>query len=434
MNESVNNLAKKISAWAHELLIGWGFESNTASWINMIFLLALAIIIIYGALYLTKFVIKKLFIKLGDVTNLPFFKFLNRNRFPILFARLLPYIIIKALIPIVFIDFPALISISDKLLEIWLVWLIISIIISLVRSGINLLSLRPALRNKPMTSYVQVIQIILYIIGAIIVFSILTGKSPAVFLGAMGAASAILMLVFQDSIKGFVASIQVTSNDIVRLGDWITVSKYGADGDVVEINLTTVKVQNFDKTITTLPTYSLISDSFQNWRGMVDASGRRIKRSLLIKQSTIRFIKEEELPRFKQIQGISAYIDERQKEITEHNNRIGADRTVRVNGRNLTNAGLFRVYTEWYLRTHPGITGNYTMMVRQLEPTPTGIPFEIYAFTNTTDWVDYEGIMADIFDHLIASLKYFDLQIFEYEGEGDLKQLRVEKQRSPLGN
>jgi Small-conductance mechanosensitive channel len=229
------------------------------------------------------------------------------------------------------------------------------------------------------------------------------------------------MLMFKDSIMGFVASIQVTTNDIVRLGDWVTVPKYGADGDVIEINLTTVKVQNFDKTITTLPTYSLISDSFQNWRGMQASGGRRIKRSIIIKQSSIRYIPEEEIPLFKRIQGITRYIEERQAEIQDHNRKIGADRSIPVNGRNLTNAGLFRKYAEWYLQNHPGTHKDMTLMVRQLAPTENGLPFELYVFTNTTQWVAYEYIMADIFDHLIAAVPYFDLQIFERESSKDVR-------------
>ncbi|MDL2241633.1 mechanosensitive ion channel family protein [Bacteroidales bacterium OttesenSCG-928-L03] len=425
MNTTIESLAQKISNWSHDLLSGWGISGEAASWINMAFLFILATVIIYGTLYLTKYLITVLFNKLTHITKFPFFGFLNKNRFPILVARLLPYAIIKGLLPIVFFDFPVLLKLAEKGVEIWLVFLIIHIIVSLIRSSCDLLALRPAYKDKPMTSYIQVVQILLYIIGAVMVFSILTGKSPAVFFGAMGAASAIMMLVFQDSIKGFVASIQVTSNDLVRLGDWITVPKYGADGDVVEINLTTVKVRNFDKTISTLPTYSLISDSFQNWRGMVDARGRRIKRALYIKQSSIRFITDDELPRFEKIQGIASFIQERNEEIAEHNRKIGADRSVLVNGRNLTNGGLFRVYTEWYLKNHPGMKPDYTMMVRQLNPTPNGIPFEIYAFTNTTNWVEYESIMSDIFDHLIATVKYFDLQLFEYEAGGDVKALEM---------
>ncbi|MDR0427897.1 MAG: mechanosensitive ion channel family protein [Dysgonamonadaceae bacterium] len=425
MNEEIIKMANAITKWSHSLLLDWGISFESASYINMLLFLVIAGLLIYVSLYVAKKIIHLLFNNLSKVSKLTFFIFLNRNKFPSLAGLLVPYLLMKILVPIVFHDFPIWIKTGNIVVEIWLIFLIINIIISVIRSACDMLVLRPAFRDKPMTSYIQVLQIILYILGLVIAFSIATGKSPVVFFTAMGAASAVLLLMFQDSIKGFVASIQVTTNDMVRLGDWITVPKYGADGDVIEINLTTVKVQNFDKTITTLPTYALIADSFQNWRGMENASGRRIKRSLFIKQSSIHFIDSEKLSHYKKIQGISKYIDRRQEEIEKHNVSIGADRTIPVNGRNLTNAGLFRVYTEWYLKTHPDTKKEYTMMVRQLNPTATGIPFEIYVFTNTTNWVKYEAIMSDIFDHLIAAVKYFDLQIFEMESGGDVKQVKM---------
>jgi miniconductance mechanosensitive channel len=257
------------------------------------------------------------------------------------------------------------------------------------------------------------------------IFSYLTGKSPIAFFTAMGALSAVLLLMFKDTIMGFVASIQVTTNDMVRIGDWITMSKYGADGDVIEINLTTVKVQNFDKTITTIPTYSLISDAFQNWRGMQESGGRRIKRAIYIKQSTIKFLAPDEVDRFKSIQTLKSYIEHRQKDIDKNNERIGADKSLLINGRNLTNAGLYRKYIDNYVANHSGLHKNMTMMVRQLAPTANGLPLELYVFTSTTKWVDYEHIMADIFDHLLAAARYFDIEIYEMEGSGDVKPIRL---------
>ena len=211
---------------------------------------------------------------------------------------------------------------------------------------------------------------------------------------------------------------------MVRIVDWITMPKYGADGDIIEVNLTTVKVQNFDKTITTIPTYAMISDSLQNWRGMKSAGGSRIKPALILKQNSIRYIADDELERFRKIQGIRDYIDQRQQEIHEHNEKIGADRSLAINGRNLTNGGLFRQYIEWYLHHHPDTHKGFTMMVRQLAPTDTGLPLEIYVFTNTTQWIEYENIMSDIFDHLIAAVKYFDLEIFERETGVDIKEIQ----------
>ncbi|MDR3061368.1 MAG: mechanosensitive ion channel family protein [Dysgonamonadaceae bacterium] len=427
MNGIFGHFASFFSQCTFNKLIEWGISEQIAVYLNTAIMFVFSFILVYIVQYLTRRIIRGIFNKIAQLSHVSFFKYLVNNYFPRYLAQLLPYMIIKKLIPVVFSDFPGLITPLGILTDIYLVFLVILIIMSLVKSGMDLLVEKPVFKDKPMTSYIQVIRLILFLFGIVIIFSIITGKSPTVFFTAMGAASAILLLMFKDSIMGFVASIQVAGNDMVRLGDWITVPKYGADGDVIEINLTTVKVQNFDKTITTLPTYALISDSFQNWRGMQMSGGRRIKRSIIIKQSSIRFVEKDELQRFKKIQGISAYIDNRQVEIDKHNEKIGADRSIPINGRTQTNAGLFRKYAEWYLENHPGTRKDLTLMVRQLSPTEMGLPFELYVFTNTTNWVEYEFIMADIFDHLIAAVKYFDLQIFEREAGGDIKNIIVEK-------
>ena len=242
----------------------------------------------------------------------------------------------------------------------------------------------------------------------------------------MGAASAIMMLVFKDTILGFVASVQVTTNDMVRKGDWITMPKYNADGTVTQITLNTVKVVNFDRTIITIPTYAMISDSFQNWRGMRDVDSRRIKRSLYFKQSSIRFIDREEFPRFLSIQLLEDYILQRQEIIDNYNEKIGADRSISINGRNLTNIGLFRKYTDLYLRSHSNVRQNMTLMVRQLAPTAQGLPLEVYCFASTSNWVKYENTMSDIFDHLISAAPFFDLVIFEENSSNDKRIVVLE--------
>src|SRR5690554_53798 len=412
-----------ISRWTYDWLIGWGAPQSLASYINLAVLLFIVAVLVYLLQFLVRGALRKGFQKITATTKLSFFGYLARNLFPHYLALAVPLSLVKNTIPIVFADFPAWIVPLDALTEIYMVLMIVWILMSIIKSGIDVLKEREPFRDKPMESYIQVVQMIFFLFGAVYLFSTLTGKSPGVFFGAMGAASAVLLLMFKDTIMGFVASIQVTTNDMVRIGDWIEMPKYGADGDVLEINLTTVKVQNWDKTITTIPTYTLISDSFQNWRGMQNSGGRRIKRSLHIKQSLIRFISDEELPRFQKIQGISAYIDERQAEIKRHNLEIGADRSVPVNGRNITNFGLFRIYVNWYLKNHPGTHKGMTMMVRQLAPTEHGMPLELYVFTNTVQWLSYESIMADIFDHLIATVKYFDLEIFELPTGNDVLQI-----------
>ena len=275
--------------------------------------------------------------------------------------------------------------------------------------------------DKPLDSYFQVIAILLYIVCGILIFSELTGKDPYRLLISLGAASAIVMLVFKDTILGFVASIQVSSNDMVRVGDWIEMSKYGADGDVLEINLNTVKVQNFDKTITTIPTYALISDSFKNYRGMQRSGGRRIKRSINIKMRSVRFLDTHEIENLKRIKLLKSYIIERQQEIATYNHTHVDDPTMLVNGRRMTNVGLFREYIKRYLLNNVNTNKRYSIMVRHLQPTEHGLPIEIYTFANSIVWAEYEGIMADIFDHVIAVVPYFHFRAFELPSASDIQ-------------
>jgi miniconductance mechanosensitive channel len=273
--------------------------------------------------------------------------------------------------------------------------------------------------DKPLESYVQVIMIFLWGVAIIFIVYQLTGKDVLSF-ATLGAASAVILLIFKDTILGFVASIQVSVNDIVRIGDWITFDKFGADGTVTDINLATVLVQNWDNTYTTIPTYSLISDSFQNWRGMQESGGRRIKRAILIKQSSIKFLSNEKIEKYKKIQLVKSYIDHRQREISNHNNKVGADKSVLINGRNLTNFGIFRKYIDVYLKENSAVSKDLFSMVRQLQPTSKGIPLEIYCFSSDKRWANYEAIMSDIFDHIIAAVPYFDLEVFEEPTGSDI--------------
>lgn len=428
LNTSMNS----ISRWMHDHLIKWGIATNIAQYVNLFVLLLITVLLLYVTQYLVRRILRIALIKIIKKTRLDFFQHLLENRLPHFLALTAPLIIIKVAIPIVFADFKSMIKPLNHLTDVYLVFIIIWMLMVLIRSTADTLRTRPGFKSKPIDSYLQVIRIILFVIGTVIIFSNLTGKSPIAFFTAMGAISAVLLLMFKDTIMGFVASIQVTSNDMVRIGDWITMTKYGADGDVIEINLTTVKVQNFDKTITTIPTYALISDSFQNWRGMQQTGGRRIKRAIYIKQSGIRFLEPHELQQFKKIQLISNYIDHRQKDIEKSNLRNNADKSLLINGRNLTNAGLYRKYIDNYISNHSGTHKKMTMMVRQLAPTANGLPLELYAFTSTTKWVEYEYIMADIFDHLLAAASYFDLQIYEMEGVGDTKKIRIQHEPQPI--
>ena len=250
--------------------------------------------------------------------------------------------------------------------------------------------------------------------------SILLDKSPWVFLTGMGAMTAVTMLVFKDTILGFVAGIQLAANDMVRPGDWIEMPKYGADGDVIEVALTTVKVRNFDNTITTLPTYALISDSFKNWRGMSEKGGRRIKRAIHIDVTSIRFCTPEMIERFEKIEKLKPYIESKQAELVEYNEREGVDESVLVNGRRMTNIGTLRAYIISYLRDHPKLHKDMTLMVRQLAPTAAGLPLEIYVFTSDVRWTNYEDIQSDIFDHIFATINEFDVRVFQRPTGADI--------------
>jgi miniconductance mechanosensitive channel len=271
----------------------------------------------------------------------------------------------------------------------------------------------PSFKDKPIMSYVQLANIMIYVVAAILIFATILDKDPLALLGALGALTAILILVFKDTILGLVASIQISSHDMVRVGDWVSMPKYGTDGDVLEITLNTVKIQNWDKTISTIPTYAFISDSFKNWRGMTDSKGRRIERSLNIDMTSIKFCTDEEITHYKSVEMLKDYIKSIQSEIATHNVTNSHDKSSLLNGRNLTNIGLFREYAHQYLSANKNLRKDLTLMVRQLEPTENGLPIEVYCFSNNIEWAEYERIQADIFDHLLSSISRFDLEIFQ---------------------
>lgn len=411
--EHISRSTNAISEWSIEFLKNIGISDNWVKYINLIFLLSVVVVLVFVVQYVTRIILHTILSRSARLSKADILENLSKRRFPHFLAMIVPFSLAKGSIPIIFDQFPKTMRFMDKLADIYLIFYVIWLIMSVVNAFSDTLRTKPSLKDKPLDSYVQVVKIIFYIIGFIILFSILTGQNPTVIITGLGAASAILMLIFKDTILGFVASLQVSTNDMVRIGDWITMPKYGADGDVVQITLTTVKIRNFDKTITTIPPYSLVSDSFQNWRGMVDTGGRRLKRSVFIKQSTIRFIREEEIAGLEKIQYISDYIQKKAVEINEYNSRAGADKSLLINGRNLTNMGLYRHYIDNYLRNHPDVHKELLLIVRQLQPTSKGLPLELYFFTATIDWVRYEEIVSDVFDHITAAAGYFDLELYE---------------------
>lgn len=268
-------------------------------------------------------------------------------------------------------------------------------------------------RRFPIRVYVQVLKILLAVGAIILGVSIVTGNSPLLLLSGLGAMMAVILLVSKDSLQGLVAGIQLVSNDMVRPGDWVEIPQHGADGDVVEITLHTVKVQNWDKTISMVPTYALISEGFKNWRGMAESDGRRIKRSIFLDVSSVRFCQPEMIEHFKSIEILRDYVERKEAELSEHNRAHGINEAVEVNGRRMTNVGVFRNYLAAYLSAHPMVNSSMTLIVRQLQPTPQGLPLEVYAFSADKRWVEYEAIQSDIFDHIFAALPQFGLRAFQ---------------------
>jgi miniconductance mechanosensitive channel len=280
-------------------------------------------------------------------------------------------------------------------------------------------------RSRSIRGYVQVLKAFIFVVGGIAILGTLIDESPWKLISGIGALTAIVLLVFKDSILGFVASIQVSVNDMVRIGDWIEMPKYGADGDVVDISIQCVKVRNWDKTITTIPTYALVSDSFKNWRGMQESGGRRIKRSIYIDMTSVKFCSPKMIEKFKKFAFLETYIKEKLTEVEEYNKKMGFDLSQKINGRRLANLGTLRGYIREYLRNHPNVHSGMTLLVRHRPPTEHGLPIEIYVFTNDIRWAEYESIQADIFDHILAVIPEFELRVFQSPSGGDLKDLSV---------
>ncbi|RMB59172.1 mechanosensitive ion channel family protein [Dokdonia sinensis] len=405
---------QKIGHFFYDYLINLGLSENGAKYINALILgiILMTLVIVVDTLF--RKVLRRVAYRISKRSKTNFDDLLIKNRAPRRVAHLLPLYMLLVLLPVVLIDFPE----THRLFSIMLTLVGIVLALRIIRAFLHTLrdyfKTVPGLRDKPIDSYIQVFMIFAWVFMIFFAISLVTPISLKEALTTFGAASAIILLIFKDTILGFVASIQVSINDMVRIGDWVTFDKYGADGDVIEINLATVKVQNFDMTITTIPTYALIADSFKNWRGMTDSEGRRIKRSLLIKQDSIKFLSDDEIERFKKIHLVSSYLSNMEDKIDKMNEESNADKSLLLNGTNLTNVGVFRKYMETYIQGHSAIHKEMLLMCRQLAPTAQGVPLEVYCFSKDKKWENYEYIMADLFDHFLAAVPYFDLELFEY--------------------
>ena len=312
-----------------------------------------------------------------------------------------------------------------RLVDIWLIIVTLFIITSLLNAINKIYESYPVSKNRPITFFIQLIKVFLYTVVVITVVSVLVNKSPEHLIVGLSAFAAVLLLIFKDSILGFVAGIQLTSNNMIRIGDWIQMDKNNANGVVLEVNLYTVKVQNWDMTISMVPTYQLVSESFTNWRGMQESGGRRVKRSINIDMTSVHFCTPEMLAKYRKIQLLKDYVDETEKVVEEYNKEHHIDNSVLVNGRRQTNLGVFRAYLTNYLKNLPTVNQDLTCMVRQLQPTETGIPLELYFFSANKVWVAYEGIQADVFDHVLAIIPEFDLRVFQNPSGADLHRIGV---------
>jgi miniconductance mechanosensitive channel len=308
-------------------------------------------------------------------------------------------------------------AVSVYLICIWL-----GVLFAVLNAVQNIAEHKSRTKGVPIKGFIQAVKLVAVVVALILILAILLGKSPVYLFSGLGALTAVLMFVFKDAILGFVAGIQISANQMVRVGDWIEMPQSSADGDVIDVSLTTVKVQNWDKTITTIPAYNLISQSFRNWRGMSESGGRRIKRNLCFDVSSIGFADEEQLARWQKLDLVRDHLASKREEIAADNEKLGDQANVLGNGRRLTNIGTFRAYTLGYLQSHPHIAKDKTLLVRQLQPTPHGLPIELYCFVNQTAWAFYEGVQADIFDHLLAVARIFDLEVYQQPSGMDLSE------------
>lgn len=418
----------ELQQWINSYLIKWGLVRDSANiWDNLIVLL-LVIAVTVGIDYTCRYIFLGLFKRFAKRTRNQWDDLIVERKIINKLMHLIPAILVYIMLPLALprAEMPTLLGILQMICSIY----IVAVILRFINAALNLLleiyNRKEAFKNKPLKGFVQIIQVLVFFVGFIIIISILIGKSPATLFAGLGASAAILMLVFKDTILGFVAGIQLSANDMLRPGDWITMTKYGADGTVIEVTLNSIKVRNFDNTITMIPPYALVSDSFQNWRGMQESGGRRIKRSINIDMNSVRFCTPEMLDKFRKISLLTEYIDTKQQELERYNKEHNIDGSIKVNGRRQTNLGVFRAYLVNYLKSNPDVNKDLTCMVRQLQPTEKGIPMELYFFAATTVWIPYEGIQSDVFDHILAVLPEFDLQVFQEVSGSDLRHLRIE--------
>lgn len=416
-----------LQTWVYNLLVSWGLINDSSSLLDNFVILLLIILLTIGIDYVCRYFVLGMFRRLAEKTKNTLDDLIIERKIINKIIHIIPAILVYQLLPLAFPqeEMPNTLHILEKCCLVYA----IAVSLRFINASLNLIheiySKKESLKNKPLKGFIQIIQVITFFIGMILIVSVAIDKSPVSLFAGLGASAAILMLVFKDTILGFVAGIQLSANNMLRAGDWITMNKYGADGTVIEVTLNAVKVRNFDNTITTIPPYALVSDAFQNWRGMQESFGRRVKRSINIDMNSVCFCTPEMLEKFRKIALLTDYIDNKEDELHRYNEEHHIDSSVLVNGRRQTNLGVFRAYLQRYLSNLPTVSKELTCMVRHLQPTEKGIPIELYFFSANKDWIIYEGVQADVFDHVLAVIPEFGLNVFQDISGNDLRAIRT---------
>ncbi len=407
----------------NEQLVAWGFSRSIADDLDQLILLILIVVVALLADLICRHVMLRVFGKLVQHTKATWDDIVFDPKVLTHLSHIVSPVIIYMMLPLARFD-DSTFDFLQRICIIYIIAVFLRFVNSFLAAVYQAYSEQDRFRNRPLKGLLQTAQGLLFFIGGIAIISILIDKSPVVLLTGLGASAAILMLVFKDSIMGFVSGIQLSANNMLKVGDWISMPKYGADGTVIEVTLNTVKVRNWDNTITTIPPYALVSDSFQNWRGMQESGGRRIKRSINIDMNSVKFCTPEMLDKYRKIHLLQAYVEETEQVLQTYNEEQGIDNSILVNGRRQTNLGVFRAYLNSYLRSLPGVNQEMMCMVRQLQPTEQGIPLELYFFSAIKEWVPYERLQADVFDHVLAIIREFDLQVFQNPTGKDFRSLK----------
>ena len=414
---------EQITNWFNQKLLNFGTSVSVADYLDNFAVLLIIILLALAVDYICRYILLGAFKKFAKKTTNQLDDLIIEKKIINKGMHIIPSILIFTMLPLAYPS-PAdkeILVLLQKLCQIYIITVSLLFINSLLNLGVELFHRNDKFKDKPLKGFVQIVQVILFSVGIILLISILINESPSTIFTGIGASAAILMLVFKDTILGFVAGIQLSANDMLRVDDWISMPKYGADGTVIEITLNTVKVKNFDNTISTIPPYALISESFQNWRGMRESPGRRIKRSINLDMNSVKFCTPEMLEKYRKISLLAGYIDDTENKLQTYNQTNQIDNTILVNGRRQTNLGVFRAYLQRYLESLPEVNKEMICMVRHLQPTEKGIPMELYFFFSIKDWIIYETIQADVFDHVLAVIPEFDLQIFQELSGNDVR-------------